>query len=198
MLNYWDQIILWFGAALSGMAHPVFIAMALALTTLLVEDVAIAAGVALATQGSISWELSLAAVGGGIALGDVGLYVLGLGAVHLPWLRQKYMRRRSNKVSDLLLSRLPSAILVARVIPGLRFVTYTACGFVEAPFTRFCTWVLIAVTLWTFGLYGLSILVGQQLSNAFGLPAPVAVAIPILFVVVSLPIVRVIWKYFKS
>ncbi|MEO6624374.1 MAG: hypothetical protein ABIN37_06040, partial [Burkholderiaceae bacterium] len=69
MLNTWQAATAFFDAALSGMATPALIAVALALTTLLVEDVAIAAGVALATQGALSWSLSLVAVGGGIALG---------------------------------------------------------------------------------------------------------------------------------
>jgi hypothetical protein len=44
-------------ALLDGMGSPGAIALALALTTLLLEDLAIAAGVALATQGVISCAL---------------------------------------------------------------------------------------------------------------------------------------------
>ena len=88
MLNLWQQASGALQAALAGMATPAGIALALALTTLLLEDLAIAAGVALATQGAVSWGLSIAAVGGGIALGDLGLYALGLAARRLPALRR--------------------------------------------------------------------------------------------------------------
>ena len=66
-MSHWHSLVTWFEAVLRGMAEPWVIAVVLVLTTLLLEDLAIAAGVALATQGVISWGLSLAAVGGGIA-----------------------------------------------------------------------------------------------------------------------------------
>ena len=82
MLNLWLGPQAWFQAALAGMAAPLVIALALALTTLLLEDLAIAAGAALAAQGLISWELSIAAVAGGIAIGDLALYALPGGDPH--------------------------------------------------------------------------------------------------------------------
>ncbi|MBC7938196.1 MAG: hypothetical protein H7Z19_00285, partial [Chitinophagaceae bacterium] len=119
-----SALLAWFQAALSGMAAPAVIALVLALTTLLLEDLAIAAGVALATQGVISWELSLAAVGGGIALGDLGLYAMGLGATRVPWLRKRYVGDKSTWARKQIMHRLPSAVLMARVVPGLRLATY--------------------------------------------------------------------------
>ena len=179
-----------FEAALAGMASPAVIAVALALTTLLLEDLAIAAGVALATQGAISWELSIAAVGGGIALGDLGLYALGLGARRVAWLRRRYVGEKSEWARRKIESRLASAVLLARVIPGLRLATYTACGFVRVPLLPFTAWVVLAVLLWTLGLYALSAAIGQALAQHLGLPAPVAVALPILLFALAIPLVR--------
>jgi membrane protein DedA with SNARE-associated domain len=183
-------VLAWFQAALAGMAAPAVIALVLALTTLLVEDLAIAAGVALATQGVISWELSLAAVGGGIASGDLGLYAMGLGATRVPWLRKRYVGEKSTWAREQIVRRLPSAVLLARVVPGLRLATYTACGFVRAPIVPFTAWVMVAVTLWTVGLYGLSAAIGQALAQHLGLPPPLAVAIPILVLAAAVPLVR--------
>jgi membrane protein DedA with SNARE-associated domain len=166
------------------------IALVLALTTLLLEDLAIAAGVALATQGLISWELSLAAVGGGIALGDLGLYAMGLGATRVPWLRKRYVGDKSTWAREQIVRRLPSAVLLARVVPGLRLATYTACGFVRVPIVPFTAWVMLAVTLWTVGLYGLSAAIGQALAKHLGLPPAFAVAIPILVLAAAVPLVR--------
>ena len=183
-------LLAWFQAALAGMAAPAVIALALALTTLLLEDLAIAAGVALATQGLISWELSLAAVGGGIALGDLGLYAMGLGATRMPWLRRRYVGDKSTWAREQIMRRLPSAVMLARVVPGLRLATYTACGFVRVPIVPFTAWVMLAVTLWTVGLYGLSAAIGQALAKHLGLPPPLAVAIPILVLAAAVPLVR--------
>jgi hypothetical protein len=71
VLTVGADAVAWTQAVLMGMGQPWVIAVVLALTTLLLEDLAIAAGVALATQGVISWELSFVAVAGGIAAGDL-------------------------------------------------------------------------------------------------------------------------------
>ena len=188
----WHATFAWFRGALAGMAEPWVIALALVLTTLLLEDVAIAAGVALAAQGTISWGLSFAAVGGGIAGGDLGLYALGIGATRVPWLQRRCVGERSAWARDQVMRRLPSAVLLARVIPGLRLVTYTACGFLRVPFPAFSLWVLLAVTLWTGALYGLSLAVGAWLAEQLGLPLPVAVALPILVLAAAVPLYRFI------
>jgi membrane protein DedA with SNARE-associated domain len=190
MLTQWPALLEWFQAALAGMASPAVIAGVLALTTLLLEDLAIAAGVALATQGLISWSLSLAAVGGGIALGDVGLYAVGVAATRVPWLHRRYVGERSLWAREQIVRRLAPAVLLARVIPGLRLATYTACGFVRVPFAPFCVWVFVAVALWTVGLYAFSAAVGRALADRLGLPPALAVALPILLLAVAVPLLR--------
>ena len=183
-------VLAWFQGVLAGMASPAVIALVLALTTLLLEDLAIAAGVALATQGLISWPLSLAAVGGGIALGDLGLYAMGLGATRVPWLRRRYVGDKSDWARGRIVKSLGSAVLLARVIPGLRLATYTTSGFVRVPFGPFTAWVLLAVLLWTVGLYVLSAAIGQTLAHYLGLPPAVAVALPIGVLAIAVPLLR--------
>jgi len=197
MLIDWAALLAWFQAVLAGMAAPWLIGVVLALTTLLLEDLAIAAGVALATQGVIGWGLSIAAVGGGIALGDIGLYAVGLAATRVPWLRRRYVGERSAWAQAQIVKRLPSAVLLARVIPGLRLLTYTACGFVRVPLAPFSAWVLLAVTLWTLGLYALSVAIGQALAHHLGLPPTVAVALPILALALAVPLWRLARQRFR-
>jgi membrane protein DedA with SNARE-associated domain len=198
MLSLGHEALAWLQAALAGMASPPVIALALALTTLLLEDLAIAAGVALATQGLISWELSLIAVGGGIALGDLGLYALGVGARRVPWLRRRYIGDKTHWAREQLVRRLPSAVLLARVIPGLRLLTYTACGFLRVPLAPFTAWVTLAVTLWTVGLYALSVAIGQALSQALGIHAALAVALPIVVIALAIPLLRNIHQRYRK
>jgi membrane protein DedA with SNARE-associated domain len=197
-LTDWHAWVSGFQAALAGMAEPWIIAIVLVLTTFLLEDLAIAAGVALATQGIISWELSLAAVGGGIALGDLGLYAVGGAARRVPWLRRRYVGDRSTWAQEKLVARLPSAVLLARVVPGLRLLTYTTCGFVRVPLLPFSAWVMVAVALWTAGLYGLSVAAGQVLAQHLGLPLPVAVALPILVLAAAVPMWRAARQRFRT
>ncbi len=187
-LSAWHQASSWFAQALSGMATPGVIALVLALTTLLLEDLAIAAGVALAAQGAISWGLSLFAVGAGIAVGDLALYGVGLLATRMPWLQRRYVGAKSAWAREKIVRRLSSAVLLARVIPGLRLATYTTCGFVRVPFIPFSLWVLLAVALWTVSLYVLSAAIGQTLACTLGLPAPLAVALPIIVLALAVPL----------
>ena len=197
LVDGWTPAVQWTQAVLSGMGTPGVIALVLALTTLLVEDLAIAAGVALATQGAISWGLSLGAVGGGIAIGDLGLYGLGLAATRVPWLQRRYVGAKSDWAREHIVKRLSSAVLVARVVPGLRLLTYTTCGFVRVPLGPFTAWVLVAVSLWTVGLYALSVAIGQALARTLGLPPALAVALPILALALAVPLLRLVRQRFQ-
>jgi membrane protein DedA with SNARE-associated domain len=186
MLPDWNSVTALFNAALQGAAQPWLIGLVLALTTFLLEDLAIAAGAALAAQGSISWEWAIASVGAGIALGDIGLYGMGRAANQWAWLRRRLTLGRGSRVALHLENRLAGAILLARVIPGLRLLTYTACGFFRLPLLPFCAWVVLAVSVWTVGLMGLGALLGGPLEAALGIPAPLAVAIPIVVLALGL------------
>jgi membrane protein DedA with SNARE-associated domain len=180
--------------ALNGMGEPWFIVVALVLTTFLLEDVAIAAGVALASNGNLSWTLAFTAVAAGIALGDVLLYWLGAGARRIKWLENRYITAETHKITAGLHNHLISATLLARVIPGLRLFTYTACGFTKVSLARFTVWVVIAVLMWTASLFWLSATTGHVLALILGVPESVAVTLPIIAIALAFPA----YKYFKQ
>lgn len=190
-MELWHTLIDWLQLALIGMAKPWVIGLALVLTSFLLEDVAIAAAAALAAQGLVTWEFAFAWVFAGIAIGDVGLYAVGLGARRIPWLRRTYIEpQRHDGIKQRLERSLATAILLARVIPGLRLVTYTVCGFARVPLAAFCLWVALAVALWTAGLLWFGALAGAALSQVLHLPAPLAVALPIVAVAVAVPLFK--------
>jgi len=188
----WDTaaIAAFWTTALGGLAQPWVIGLVLALTTLLLEDVAIAAGVAVATQGALSWEWAFVAVAGGIALGDLGLYGLGMAAQRIGWLRRKYIEGREVRAGQVLRRELAGSVLLARVIPGLRLLTYTACGFLRVPFLPFIAWVVLAVSLWTAGLFWFSSALGAVIAERWDVPVTLAVALPIVVLALMVPLVR--------
>ncbi len=170
--------------------NPWVVSLLLILTTFIFEDVAIAAGAALAVQGSLSWPVVFFAVAGGIAIGDLGLYACGLGARDIPWLHKKYIAGRSSSFKDGIEKRLVSVVLLARVIPGLRLVTYTVCGFSRVRFLPFTLTVTFAVIVWTAGLFLISTVLGKALSDSLHIPAPIAVALPIILIALAIPAIK--------
>jgi len=126
----------------------------------------------------------------GIAAGDLGLYAVGLAATRMPALKRRYVGAKSDWARGHIVRRLSSAVLLARVIPGLRLLTYTTCGFVRVPLLPFTVWVLVAVALWTAGLYAASVAIGQTLSRVLGVPLAVAVALPIVALALAVPLLR--------
>lgn len=177
----------------AALAHPQslpFLFLALVLTTFLLEDVAIAVGMALALDGVVSWWFAFASVAGGIALGDLGLYGLGRLCLRWDWVRSKLQEPVVSRIRRNIDGRLAQVILVARVIPGLRLVSYLACGYLRIPFVTFSMWVLISVSLWTIGLFFLGTAVGEELSDWTGLPVSLAAMIPVLLVVLILPKIK--------
>lgn len=204
-MNAWQEIVaawslVWHshGAApvLGQMTQHWALALVLAAITLLVEDVAIAAGAAMATAGLMSWEWAFVGVVGGIAAGDIALYGLGAGAHRLAWLQRRWLSiaaRHPQAVQRLqthLNQQLPSAILLARVIPGLRLLTYTACGWLRVSLLRFSLWCCLAVTLWTLGLFYLSATLGDYITRSTGLPPALAAALPVLVFALAVPLIR--------
>lgn len=185
----WTDLAFW-QAALAGAAEPPVLMLVLALTTLLLEDLAIAAGAALAAQGLLSWPLAFVAVAGGIAAGDLMLYGLGALARRMPLLQRRFIGARSDALRHGLHQRLASAVLLARVIPGLRLVTYTASGFLSLPLAAFTGWVLLAVALWTAALFALAGALGAALAQVLPIPLPLAVALPIVVFALALMLMR--------
>ena len=181
------------------MAAPWVIGLALVLTSFLLEDVAIAASASLAATGLLSWNGAFGWVFLGIAIGDLGLYATGLGARRIPWLHRKYIVPQGDSGIKLRLEQnLLTAVLLARVIPGLRLVTYVLCGFLRLPFVAFCLWVLLAVALWTAALLGLGAVAGAALAQALHVPQSVAVALPILALALAVPLAKRLFQRRKS
>jgi len=190
MSTLWHSAAALIDPALQGMSATWLVMLALLLTTFLLEDVAIAAGAALASQGSLSWSLAFVAVAGGIALGDFGLYALGRVARRVPYLQRRYLSGSTLWLQDKLQHKLASAVLLARVIPGLRLLTYTLCGFVDVPVLRFGLWVSLAVTLWTWGLFWMSSALGHAIAASLHLPLAFAVALPMVALALAIQLIR--------
>ncbi|HJQ55333.1 MAG TPA: VTT domain-containing protein [Vineibacter sp.] len=187
-----SDVTTWFheliAVASSGMTAPWLIALSLALLTLLLEDAAIAAGIVLVGEGVIGLPLAFIGVAGGIAAGDLLLYLLGLAARRASSVRRRLAtNRHAARARAMIDTNLATAVLVARVVPGLRLAIYTASGLFRVPFAPFALLVAIAVTTWTAVLFWLGATGGVFLMRHLGVPSWLA-AIALFLLLTLLPV----------
>ncbi|MBP2302136.1 VTT domain-containing protein [Azospirillum picis] len=120
----------------------------LAILTLLHEDVAIAAGASLVSVGTVSIGVTALALLGGIIAGDVFIYVLGMLSLRISWIRRRTEGPLLERCRTALQNNLLPTLVTCRIVPGVLFPTYFACGAMRVPFLRFT-----AITLVTAGLH---------------------------------------------
>lgn len=160
--------------------HPLYLMFGLVIISFILEDVAVIAGVALSTAGSLSWSQSFLAVFFGIAFGDVLLYLAGFYSRKVPYLKNRFVDKFLSGESTSQQKNLAGTIFISRVIPGLRLVSYVYLGFKKVNIYRFVSWVMVAVLIWTASLFIGSIYLGEVLSKSLPIPKTVAVALPLL------------------
>ncbi len=119
-------------------------------STYLVEDWAIVASLLAIAEGKISWGAAYAACFFGILSGDILLYLLGRSANISPWLMHwsLFQKVRTFIKEPRHLNAIGWAIIVARAVPGTRFVTYTGAGLVAYSAWRFFILIPLAVAAW--------------------------------------------------
>jgi membrane protein DedA with SNARE-associated domain len=127
--------------------------VALALATLVSEDLTTIGAAGLAQQGYLPVVPAIAACGAGVYLGDLGLWLLGrlLGrrALRLPWIGRRVDERLVARAAVEIDRRLATTVLCSRFLPGTRLPVYLAAGILGRRPLAFATWSFVAVLLWT-------------------------------------------------
>ncbi len=119
----------------------------LALLTLLHEDVAIAAGASFISVGTLNIGVAAFALLGGIIAGDLLIYCLGILSLRVGWLRRRTEGPLLERCRKTLEHNLLPALVTCRLVPGVLFPTYFACGAMKVPFIRFILITLITATI---------------------------------------------------
>jgi membrane protein DedA with SNARE-associated domain len=106
---------------------------------------------------------------GGIVASDFALYGIGAGARRLPWLSRYAIDERVHRFSDALKRNVFGLVALCRVVPGIVFVAFIACGWMRVPFRRFTLASLLISALYLpLALY-LAIVFGDTLDDYVGL-----------------------------
>ncbi len=148
--------------------HPALQAGTIVLATFILEDAATVFAAMAAQSGAISVPLALASLYVGIVAGDLGLYGLGWLAARVPAMRRLLPPQRTEMVRAWLAGRVFRVVLVARFLPGVRLPTYTTCGYLGADLRRFAVATALATTVWTSGLFLVSLRMGAVLMAHYG------------------------------
>lgn len=173
-------------------SSPSLLMLALALGTLISEDLACIAGGLVAAKSWLPVEGAIAACALGIWVGDLGLYGLGYYVSH----KRKHWRWLDRVVSPARVERGKRMfeayglwwILVSRFLPGARLPAYVAAGVVGWSFKTFLLILAVAVWIWTPILVGLSFVMSKavlewvEAYRAWAWPILIAVVLVLLVV----------------
>ena len=181
------------GASLPALAGaPLGTGVALALATLVSEDLTCVAAGVLVAQGRISFAAAAAFCLAGIFVGDLLLVGAGrwLGApalarAPLAWLAPPHVVARGTRWFA---RRGVAVVLFSRFVPGSRLPLFLAAGALRAPFFKVAAALLLAGGVWTPLLVGLSAVTGGTVLarlerlETWALPAAAAAALAALLV----------------
>lgn len=151
--------------------HELAQAFAILLGTFILEDAATVLAAIDAEAGGMPIWLALVSLYAGVILGDFGLYGLGRLCDLVPWLHRFVGEHRIQRGQDWLHGRrrrVFKLVVISRFLPGMRLPSYTACGFLHANFAEFAAAVVVAVLIWTSGLFAVSFRVGKVIMAHFG------------------------------
>lgn len=169
----------------------VAIALGLALSTLVSEDLALMTGGALVAQGRLDFWPAVGICIVGIFVGDVLLYMAGRFGGR--WLLGTRVARRFispeavERASIWMGDRTFSVVLLSRFTPGLRLPVYVAAGVLSRDFRKFSLALLLAAVAWTPLLVGAGGAVSERLTAATsdawtGIALPAGLLAGILFI----------------
>jgi membrane protein DedA with SNARE-associated domain len=147
---------------------PVLQAILLFLATFVHEDTAILGGGYLVHGEGMTLSTALAVLVGGVVVGDLGIYGLGMLAA-----RVRPLRRFADKWVDegrraWLERNMVAAVWACRLAPGILFPTFLTCGFLALPFRRFAVGVVGSAVVYVPLMLALVLAVGGEALERFG------------------------------
>ena len=133
------------------------------------EDFAIILGGYIIVNKLMPTTLVALSIYGGIVASDFALYGIGAAARHVPWLSRYAVDERVRRFGDKLKSNVFGLVALCRVVPGVVFVAFIACGWTRVSLTRFSAASLIISALYLPLMLYLVIMFGDALDDRLGL-----------------------------
>ncbi len=133
------------------------------------EDIAIILGAYIVVNDIMPVGLVALCIYGGMVASDFALYGIGAGARHVPWLTRLAVDDRVRGFADALKRNLFALVALCRVVPGVVFFVFIACGWTRVPLGRFTVASLLVSALYLPLMLCIVIFFGDALDNRVGL-----------------------------
>jgi membrane protein DedA with SNARE-associated domain len=133
------------------------------------EDLAIIAGAYIIVHDVMPTALVAISLYGGIVASDFALYGIGAGARHVPWLNRYAIDDRVHRFSEAVKRNLFGLFVFCRLVPGVVFFAFVACGWTRVSLARFTVASLVVSAAYLPLMLYVAIVFGDGLDNLLGL-----------------------------
>ena len=133
------------------------------------EDLAIVLGAYIVVHNIMPATLVVVCIYGGMVASDFVLYGIGAGARRLPWLTRLAVNDRVRGFDDGLKRNLFGTMALCRVVPGVVFIAFVACGWTRVPLARFTLASLVVSALYLPLMLCIMVFFGATLHDHAGL-----------------------------
>jgi membrane protein DedA with SNARE-associated domain len=133
------------------------------------EDLAIILGGYIIANDLMPVSLVTLSIYGGIVASDFALYGIGAAARYVPWLSRYAVDERVHRFGDKLKRNVFGLVALCRVVPGVVFVAFIACGWSRVSLARFSAASLLISALYLPLMLYLVIVFGDALDDRVGL-----------------------------
>src|SRR5216684_9047022 len=133
------------------------------------DDLAITFGAYVVVNKIMPVGLVALCIYGGMVASDFVLYGIGVGARHLPWLTRLAVDDRVRSFADTAKRNLFALVALCRVVPGVVFIAFVACGWARVPLARFTVASLVVSALYLPLMLCIVVFFGDALDDRAGL-----------------------------
>jgi membrane protein DedA with SNARE-associated domain len=133
------------------------------------EDLAIILGAYVVVNEIMPVGLVVLCIYGGMVASDFVLYGIGAGARYLPWLSRLAVDDRVRGFADAFKRNLFALTALCRLVPGVVFVAFIACGWTRVSLARFTVASLVVSALYLPLMLCIVVFFGDALDNRVGL-----------------------------
>src|SRR5262245_22700908 len=132
------------------------------------EDLAIILGAYIVVNNIMPAGLVVLCIYGGMVASDFVLYGIGAGARHVPWLTRLAVDDRVRGFGETLKRNLFGIVALCRIVPGVVFIAFVACGWTRVPLARFAVATLVTSALYLPLMLCIVIFFGDALDDRAG------------------------------